>query len=103
MRARLSRVRPRLTFANVTSLLALFIALGGAGAYAANTVFSSDIVDGEVKNPDLATAAVTSGKINDGSVSNADLATAAVTSGKINDGSVANGDLGANAVTTSKI
>ena len=43
------RIRPRLTYANVVSGLALFVALATGGAYAANTVFSADIVDGEVK------------------------------------------------------
>jgi hypothetical protein len=42
--------------------VALFFALGGTSAYAANTVFSSDIVDGEVKNPDIAPTAVGTGK-----------------------------------------
>jgi hypothetical protein len=34
------------TFANVCSLLALTIAIGTGGAYAAHTVFYTDIVDG---------------------------------------------------------
>ena len=49
----------RLTFANVCSFLALLIALGTGSAYAANTVFSTDIVDGEVKTADLDNNAVT--------------------------------------------
>ena len=47
------RIRSHLTFANAMSLVAVFVALGGA-AYAVNTVRSSDIVNGEVKTPDLA-------------------------------------------------
>ena len=50
----LARLRGRLTFANVCSFLALLIALGTGSAYAANTVFSTDIVDGEVKTADIA-------------------------------------------------
>ena len=38
-----SRFRPRLTFANVTSLLALFVALGGTGAYAVDKLDGDDI------------------------------------------------------------
>ena len=53
-------MRPRLTYANVVSTLALFFVLGGGFAYAANTVFSSDIVDGEVKVADIGQGAVTS-------------------------------------------
>ena len=52
-------MRTRITYANVMSTVAVFLALATGGAYAANTVFSTDIVDGEVKNPDLATSAVT--------------------------------------------
>ena len=48
-----SRLRRSLTFANVCSFLALTIALGTGSAYAANTVFSTDIVDGEVKTADI--------------------------------------------------
>ena len=33
-------------------VMALFVALGGS-AYAVNTVFSSDIVDGQVKSVDI--------------------------------------------------
>ena len=56
----LRRFRPRLTFANVVSVIALFVALGG-GAYAAfhlpkNSVRSKNIVNGQVKKPDLAGA-----------------------------------------------
>ncbi len=51
------------TFANVCSFIALVVALGTGGAYAANTVFSTDIVDGQVKTPDLAAGAVTATKV----------------------------------------
>ena len=48
--------------------LALFVALSTGGAYAANTVFSTDIVDGEVKAADLAGSAVTNSKLGANSV-----------------------------------
>jgi hypothetical protein len=51
-------LRRNLTFANVCSFVALVVALGTGSAYAANTVFSTDIVDQEVKTPDLDTGAV---------------------------------------------
>jgi hypothetical protein len=63
----------RLTYANVVATLALIIALGGGVAYAANTVFSSDIVDGEVKVADLATGSVRSSKIANRQVRTADV------------------------------
>ena len=51
------RIRRHLTFANVASAIALFVAISGGTAVAlsgSNTVFSDDIVDGQVKSPDLA-------------------------------------------------
>ena len=54
----LRRFRPRLTYANVMVTIIAFIVLGG-GAYAAfhlpkNSVRSKNIVNGQVKQPDLA-------------------------------------------------
>jgi len=37
-------------------VIALFLVLTGGAAYAANTVFSTDIVDGEVKTADISDA-----------------------------------------------
>jgi hypothetical protein len=51
------RIRRHLTYANVISTLCLFLVLGGGTAVAldgSNTVFSDDIVDGQVKAQDLA-------------------------------------------------
>jgi hypothetical protein len=79
----LKRIRPRLTYANVMSSIAVFAALGTGGAYAANTVFSTDIVDGEVKTPDLGSTAVTEAKLAGGAVANGKLKNDAVTSGKV--------------------
>jgi hypothetical protein len=55
-----------------------FIASPELRAYAANTVFSTDIKDGEVKTPDIANNAVTATKIKDGEVKAAEIATDAV-------------------------
>ena len=67
-------MRKQLTYANVMATLAVVLALGGGVAYAANTVFSADIVDGEVKTADLANNAVRGTKIANGEVTTADLA-----------------------------
>lgn len=48
----LTRLRSRLTFANVISVVALFVALGG-GAYAAAKIDSRDIEDDSVKSKDI--------------------------------------------------
>src|SRR5215217_6129909 len=79
--------------ANVVAYLALFIALGGTSAYAANTIGSADIIDesiqsvdlknGEVKNGDIGGNQVTTTKIKAGNVGNSDLADGAVTGAKL--------------------
>ena len=91
------------TFANVCSLLALTIAVGTGGAYAANTVFSTDIVDGEVKHADLAGNSVTSTNIYNGSVLNAEIANDAVTGAKVFDASIGAADLGFESVNSGEI
>lgn len=48
----LSRIRRKLSFANVMSVVAVFIALGGS-AYAVNQVTSQDIKNGAIKTKDL--------------------------------------------------
>lgn len=63
----MKRVFGRGRYANVTSTMALVVALGGT-AYAANTVRSSDIVNGQVKRVDIANNAVTSGKVANNSL-----------------------------------
>lgn len=88
------KLRSRLTFANVVSVIALVVALGGTGAWATHEVIlSSDIRDGEVKTPDLANLGVTNPKLGPGSV----------TSGKLADSAVTNPRLGTDAVTSGKV
>jgi hypothetical protein len=84
-------------------VLALLIALGTGSAYAANTVFSADIVDGEVKTADLANNAVRTTKIVNGQVANADLDADAVDGSKIFDASVGADDLGFDSVASGEI
>jgi hypothetical protein len=60
--ASLSRIRERLTYANVAATLALFFALGGGAAYATHLVVrSSDIVDNQVKSSDVRDDSLTGG------------------------------------------
>ena len=65
----MTAVRKRISFANVMSVLALFVALGGS-AYALkrNSVTSKQLKNNGVKNVDLANDAVTSEKVADGSL-----------------------------------
>jgi hypothetical protein len=67
-------------YANVTATMALVVALGGS-AYAANTIRSSDIKNGEVKRVDLANDAVTSGKVKNGTLLRKDFKSGQVAAG----------------------
>jgi hypothetical protein len=78
---------------NVVAYIALFVALGGTSAYAANTVFSTDIVDGEVKRPDLQNNAVNNAKLAGASVTKAKVAANAVDSSKVADNSLIGADI----------
>ncbi len=119
----LGRIRPRLTYANVASSIALFIALGTGGAYAADTIGSADIIDesilsqdiknGEVKTSDLGGAAVSNGKLGtnavgtgkvlDESLTALDLGPASVGTSEIADAAIANADLAAGAVDSAGV
>lgn len=97
------RIRRGLTFSNVCSFLALVIALSAGTAYAANTVRSSDIVDGQVKNADIGANAVSTGKIHDGAVTKSDIRAGAVDGTKILDGAVGASDVANGSLTLSDL
>jgi hypothetical protein len=88
----------RPSHATVVAYLALFIALGGVGAYAADKITSKEIKknavrakhikDGAVGSSEVAGGAVGAAALADGGVSNDALATDAVTGTKIDDGSI---------------
>jgi hypothetical protein len=109
----MTRLRSKLTFANVCSFLALLIALGTGSAYAANTVFSSDIVDGQVKTadignnqvkaPDIAAGAVDGAAILDGSVGNFEITPGAVTHSKLGASSIDGSNVASNSITSADI
>lgn len=67
------------------------------------SITSGNIVDGEVRNQDLADDAVTTEKIQDGQVTTDDLADDAVTSGKIRDGEVTSEDVADGTITSTDI
>jgi hypothetical protein len=103
----------RPSHATVVSYLALFVALGGTTAYAANTIGSDDIIDesiqsvdlknGEVKTSDMANSSVTSLKIHNGSVLTDEIGANAVDGSKILDGAVGNADLATGAVDSASV
>jgi hypothetical protein len=74
------RIRSRLTFANVTSLLALFVALGGT-SYAALHVGSKQIVNNSVRSKDIRNNDLRSADVRNGSLLPADFKPGALPAG----------------------
>ena len=64
-------------------VLALFLVLTGGVAYAANTVFSEDIVNGEVKSADIGTDEVRSVDVRDDTLAGGGLEAADLRSGSV--------------------
>jgi hypothetical protein len=85
--------RPRLSYANVVSTLALFLALGGGVAYAANKIKSGDIAPGAVRTSDVHKRAIVSGKLALGAVRTNQIADSAVGSKQIGAAAVAPSNL----------
>ena len=87
----MSKLMERITFANVMSVVAVFIALGGA-AYAAklakDSVKSKQIAANAVKKAELANNAVVNSKIAAGAVTGDKIAANAVTGANVNEGSL---------------
>jgi len=100
------RIRSHVTYANVMATIAVFLVLSGGTAVAltgSNTVFSDDIVNGEVKAADIGSNAVGSSKIVDGGVQGVDILDGTVDSPDILDGAVGNNDVRKNAITSGKV
>jgi hypothetical protein len=95
----LSRLSRRLSYANVMSTIAVVVAVGTGSAYAANTVFSSDIVDGQVKSVDVGDAEIKSADVKDQSLTTFDVST--FIGADIVDGSLTAKDVGENAFNLS--
>jgi hypothetical protein len=99
----LKQLRKHLSFANVVSCLALFMALSGV-AYAAKTIVKTqNLVNGAVTTPKLRNGAVTTGKLRNGAVTGQKIAAATIGSGQLANGSVRSGQLGGQVVTEAKI
>ncbi len=92
------RIRNRLTYDNVVATLALVIAVAGGTAYAANTVFSADIVDGEVKTADvrndtLSGGVLTAADLRNCSVGNTEIADCGVRSAEVQNEALTGADI----------
>ena len=100
--------RPRLTYANVTSTLALFIALTGATAFAAtkipdNSVGEFQLRSGAITAKKIRKNAVTAPKIKAEAVKQGKLANGSVVASKMTQGSVASSSIQEGAVTNAKL
>ncbi|HWO15660.1 MAG TPA: hypothetical protein VNM89_02995 [Solirubrobacterales bacterium] len=91
------RLRSHLSYANVTATLALFVAVSGAGAYAAGLAPKS------VGAPELRPGAVTANKLRKNAVVTPKIKAKAVTSPKIESGAVDGRILAGGSVATDKI
>ena len=96
-------LRRRLSFANVVSLVALFVALGTGGAYAANTIGSADIIDESILSQDLKNQEVRAADIHNGGVTGEKLQADAVTPGKVADNAITSAALAPNSVNATEI
>jgi hypothetical protein len=85
----------RLTFSNVTSFIALFVALS-AGSYAAISLPANSVGSKQIKK-----RAVTNAKLRSNSVSAPKIAPNAIDGSKVKDGSLAGGDI--NLTTLGKV
>lgn len=80
--------RRRLSYANVASSLALFLAISGGTAFAAATIGTSDIKNRAVTAPKIASNAVTKSKIRANSVGPSELRENSITSAQVKSGSL---------------
>src|SRR4051794_23184996 len=100
-------IRSHLSFANVISVIALFVALGGA-SYAAvtlpkNSVGPKQIKKRAVRNKHINKSAVSASKIRANAVSGDKVADGSLTGSDVGDGSLGGSDLGDNSIGGSKV
>jgi hypothetical protein len=101
----LSRLRSKLTYANVMATLAAFAVLTGVGYAVARSgkVTTRQIKNGAVTSKKIHKNAVNANKIRSGAVGRSELANGAVGSGKISNSAVITKKLANGAVTTAKV
>ena len=94
-------MRNRLTYANVMSTLAVVLVVAGGTAYAANTVFSSDIANNEVysadvRNDSLAGGGLTATDLRSDSVGTTEILNAGVRSPDVQNEALTGADIADN-------
>ena len=103
---------------NAVAWLALFVALGGTSAYAANTIRSSDIIDNEITttdvrddtlgfgglfHQDLAAGSVGSSEVQDSSLSGTEILNSSLTGSDVASNSLTGSDIQDNTLTGADI
>jgi hypothetical protein len=101
-------MKPKLTYANVTSTIALFIALSGGVAYAATklpgrSVGELQLRPGAVTAEKIRKAAVTAPKIKEGAVKQGKIANGSITAAKMAPDSVASSSIQGSSITNDKL
>lgn len=101
-------MKPRLSYANVTATLALLVAIGTGGAYAASklpdrSVGEFQLRPGAVTAEKLRKNAVTAPKIKAEAIKQGKIANGSITAAKLTGGSVSGSSLQEGAVTNSKL
>src|SRR5258706_4209422 len=98
---RAGRIRPRLTYANVVTTLALFAVVAGGTAFALpgkHRVAADDLRKNSIRAPAIATGAIGTSEVKDGSVGGTEIGDGQVGSSDVADQSLAYQDLGSNSV-----
>jgi hypothetical protein len=102
-----TKLRGRLTYANVMATVAVFIALGGA-SYAAtqlpkNSVGAKQLRKNAVTTAKIKNGAVTAKKVKDGSLTGNVLADGTITGAKVQDGSLSGADINQSSLTSLRL
>jgi hypothetical protein len=96
----LSKLRTRITYANVMSSLAVFLVLGGASAYAANKIGSNQIKSNAITTGKIKKEAVSAAKIKKNAITTAKIKNGAVDGAKVKDGSLTGTEINASTLGT---
>src|SRR6476469_7620639 len=95
------RFRPRFTYANVVTTLALFAVIAGGTAIALpgkHRVAADDLRKNSIRAPAIATGAIRTSESKDGSVAGTEIGDGQVSSPDVADQSLGYQDLGSNSV-----
>lgn len=108
-----SKLMRRMTYANVMSTIACFVALSTGSAFAVSqltganikdgTITAADIKNGSLTGKDLAANTVSGNNITNGGIGGLDIAYDAITGDKLKDGSVGSGEIADGAVGSGDI